>query len=400
MSTGSPSHSIPSPQAPRLAWIDAMKGISILWIVFYHYFDCYNHRRYPSPITAEYFQTFFAQFAPSTPMGSLICGLKSVFLWVLQQGYFGVGVFVVLSGFGLSYSLTKTGGPTGGNWWTWYKKRILRLFPMYWLAHIIYLVSPFQAKLEPVDYRFFLSFLGDRVYPIYTMFFYLNPAWWFFGLLLQLYLICPLLFRLLQKIGPVWFLLLCGAATFGTRLAFLTVYPVSDNLEVGFCICRLWEFACGMALASLYRQKPEETARQLFGWPALFAGIVLFAGGFHCYRWGLGYAFVAPLCGTGLFLIVARAAKWLNRLPVAGAVISSIGAYSYGLFLLHQPYTIHMADLMKDYGLSAALGAAVVFVTCMTLLTMPVEKFLNKLTSRLLDSKKGVGAPAAASPII
>ena len=61
----------------------------------------------------------------------------------------------------------------------------MRLFPLYWLAHLVFLVSPFVILHDPVDYRFLLSFFGDRVYPVDKMFFYLVPAWWFLGLLIE-----------------------------------------------------------------------------------------------------------------------------------------------------------------------------------------------------------------------
>jgi peptidoglycan/LPS O-acetylase OafA/YrhL len=90
---------------------------------------------------------------------------------VLQFGFQAVGMFVVMSGFGLA--LFAGGNPENG-WGGWYRSRTLRLFPMYWVAHLIYLVSPFLAHLEPLVYRFILSFLGDRIVPIYTIFNYAN----------------------------------------------------------------------------------------------------------------------------------------------------------------------------------------------------------------------------------
>src|SRR5207244_9501806 len=160
---------------------------------------------------------------------------------VSQVGFHAVAGFLVLSGFGLTYSLAKTGNPAGG-WAGWCRARLLRLFPMYWLAHLVYLISPFVARPEPVDYRFVLSLLGDRVYPVDSIFFYANPAWWYFGLLLELYLVFPVLFRLLQKLGPVGFLVLCGAVTLTSRYLMLSVIPVNGcYVQCAFFGSRLWE---------------------------------------------------------------------------------------------------------------------------------------------------------------
>ena len=44
--------------------------------------------------------------------------------------------------------------------------------PMYWVAHLVYLVSPFVARLEPVDDRIILSLLGLRFIDIEMNFMY------------------------------------------------------------------------------------------------------------------------------------------------------------------------------------------------------------------------------------
>jgi peptidoglycan/LPS O-acetylase OafA/YrhL len=128
--------------------------------------------------------------------------------------------------------------------------RVLRLFPMYWVAHLIYLVSPFEARYDPIDYRFILSFLGDRMYPV-QMIEYLTPAWWYFGLILELYLIFPLLFRLLQKAGVQWFLVICAAETVLCRYILLfNIFQTDGMVLSAFCGSRLWEFAFGMVVGS------------------------------------------------------------------------------------------------------------------------------------------------------
>src|ERR1051325_907985 len=184
-------------ESVRLQWIDGMKGISILWIVFFHGF---SFLQFPWPLSEGDFAKMRAICQPASSLGELGCTLEAIAVAVVKFGFHAVAVFLVLSGFGLTYSLAKTGDPQGG-WVGWFRGRVLRLFPMYWLAHVVYLVFPFQSRPEPIDYRFVLSFFGDRFYPIDMIFYYFNPALWYFGLLLQLYLAFPLLFRLLQRAG-------------------------------------------------------------------------------------------------------------------------------------------------------------------------------------------------------
>src|SRR5581483_2644399 len=103
--------------------------------------------------------------------------LRFIWLKVSGLGFHAVGVFIILSGWTLMQST-------------------LRLYPMYWVAHLVYLLSPFEARLEPVDGRIFLSLLGLRFIDIEMNFMYLNAAWWYFSMLIQFYLIFPLLFQM------------------------------------------------------------------------------------------------------------------------------------------------------------------------------------------------------------
>lgn len=395
--------------AGRLAWVDIMKGIAILWIVLFHFFQTYSRGRFPYFLKADYFSSFMGpclqesgapeSVAPQSILQVLGCAGEAGLLAVVQLSFHAVGVFLVLSGFGLTYSLARTGGPTGG-WGAWYSSRLVRLFPMYWLAHLIYLVSPFVARPEPIDYRFVLSFFGDRVYPIDTIFYYMNPAWWFFGLLLQLYLVFPLLFRLLQRMGPVRFLILCAVVTLAARYALLNILRTHGHyIQGGVFLSRLWEFAIGMVLGMLYRRDPGAVERRLFSAGALLAGIVIYTLALYTYRNNIVYTFSDPLAGTGLFLILAQASLWISWLGNPGlgntglgniglggveAVLAYVGKYSYSLFLLHQPHVIYLGQRVHELSVPAFLVLCVVVLAVLATVSGWLEQILNRWTSRLL----------------
>jgi hypothetical protein len=132
-------------------------------------------------------------------------------------------------------------------WGAWYRSRFLRLYPMYWVAHLVYLVSPFVVRPEQVDGRIVLSLLGLRFVDIEMNFYYLNPAWWYFSMLIQFYLLFPLLFWAARRLGPWTFLLTACAVGFLARYLMLVVYPQNGMwIQGGFAVCRLPEFALGM----------------------------------------------------------------------------------------------------------------------------------------------------------
>lgn len=256
---------------------------------------------------------------------------------------------------------------------------------MYWVAHLVYLVSPFQARLDPLDYRFVLSLLGDRVVPIGTIFYYFNPALWYFGLLLQLYLVYPVLFVALQRLGVTRFLLVAAVVTFGARWALVFAMPVNGEwVQGGFFACRLWEFALGMTAGALWRRRPAGIDAIVLSRRGFLAGGVLYALGLYSYGALWSYVFTDALIGTGLTVVLACVARELGRLRRIGAAAITVGASSYGLYLVHQPYVLYFGARMRSLDTAAfAVGAGEIIAILVLGATMP-ERGVNALTSRVL----------------
>ncbi len=343
---------------PRLQWIDGLKGFAILWIVLFHTFKEWDVTEAADPLWAW-------------------------FSWLVRLAFHSVGVFFLMSGVGLALSMAR-GRPKNG-WIGWYRSRVLRLFPMYWLAHAIIAVSPLATTWEPIDRRFLLSLLGDRAWPIDDMFYYLNASWWYFGTLLQLYLVFPALWIVLESVGTPIFLLLCGAFTIGLRYWLLVIHPVSGNfVQGGFGLCRLWEFAFGMAVGLALAKAPQETERRLFSPVALVAGIVLFTIGVHANGTAAGYSASDALAGTGLFVILAHLARLALRVPPVGGTIVTVGAFSYGLYLLHQPYVITLGHSLQGHGAFVFFAVAFAAIAFMSAVGMQLEKVVNRAVARVL----------------
>jgi peptidoglycan/LPS O-acetylase OafA/YrhL len=373
----------------RLHWLDGIKGLAILWIVAFHFFSTYWNGSLPSPFGPHYFAAFIHRCAPSSAPAMVSCLAGAVGAAIVLLGREGVHVFIVMSGFGLVYSLARRGVPT--NWTGWYRSRLLRLFPLYWFAHVIYLISPFEFRPEPIDYRFVLSFLGDRICPVGTIFYYANAAWWYVGLILELYLIFPILFRLLQKVNAGWFLVLCGIETIFSRYLFLFVIPASPNYVVGaFCGCRLWEFAFGMVMGLWYRQNRAWMDEHLFSFAILMAGVTIYAAGVYSYTWSVAYTLTDGLIGTGLFVILAQIAYQSRRLRWLEAVITYVGIYSYGLYLLHEPSVIYLGIRMRTMSMSGFFAAACLIIAMIALVSAQIERYVNRLSDRFMSRAQDV----------
>ena len=377
----------------RLRWLDGIKGLAILWIAYFHCFGSYSDKRLPSPLDAHYFARFIHQVDPKSTGALIACIGEAIYAAIASVGFHAVGVFIVMSGFGLTYSLARTGGPRDG-WRAWYGSRLVRLFPMYWVAHLLYLVSPLEARLEPVDSRFILSFLGDRVVPIYTMFYYLNPAWWYFGLILELYLVFPLLFGLMRKVGAGWFLVICAGETIVSRYVILFVLKTSGYYLLGaFFGCRLWEFALGMVVGVWYRQARPWVDAWLFSFGGLIAGIALYTAGLYSYSSSLAYTLTDGLIGTGLFVILAHIAWQARRIPRCESMIAFVGVYSYGFYLIHQPYVIAFGQATRNWPMPVFAFAVLLPIAVLAIGASGLERLVNRVTDRALN--RFAGAPEA-----
>jgi len=383
--------------AARLIWLDGAKGISIIWIVFFHFFNTYTNSKLASPVAPHFFATFFESCAHSTPLAVARCAGESLFVGLSYLGFHAVAVFLVASGFGLTYSLAGRGNPAGG-WKGWYRARVIRLYPMYWLAHLVFLVAPFQFKPEPIDYRFWLSFAGDRVYPLRSIFYYANSAWWYFTLILQLYLVFPFLFRLLQKTGVKWFLILCALETVLSRYLILAVLGGSSRwVQGGFFGCRLWEFALGMALGMTERESAGALEELILSLRGVVFGVAIYGVGLYTYGSALTNTVTDALTGTGLFLILSNLASVSDAARGRlGAALVYAGMYSYGLYLLHEPFVVYLGIRMRWMGMPMFVASAFVIIALMVVVSAQIERYVNDSTKRILNRGVSTVVPAAS----
>src|SRR5438132_1610817 len=346
----------------RLLWLDISKGLAILVVAYFHFFRTYYQYGVLPP--ADW----------NNLAGSVLTILRLVWFKVSGLGFHAVGVFIILSGWTLMQSTMRRAESSAVAWGTWYRARFLRLYPMYWVAHLVYLLSPFIARLEPVDERIVLSLLGLRFIDISMNFMYLNAAWWYFAMLIQFYLMFPLLFWAARRFGAWPFLLGACALGFVVRYLLLDVYPVHGLWTLGgFAICRLPEFAFGMALG-MWHLKPVLSERSelngttsrvesaLLRGPGLIAGIGLYPLALKLYANGIAYVFCDFATGACCFLAIVGIAGLLSRVGGLGKIIALVGMYSYGLYLIHQPYAIWLGLRIRPISISlfllVFLGAA------------------------------------------
>jgi peptidoglycan/LPS O-acetylase OafA/YrhL len=361
----------------RLVWLDVTKGLAILVVVYFHFFRTYfEHRVLPA--------ADWSNFGAST--GTV---LKHVWLELSGLGFHAVGAFIILSGWALMQSTAMRAASGRVAWSQWYRARLFRLYPMYWVAHVVYLLSPFVARFEKIDGRIVLSLLGLRFIDIGMNFFYLNAAWWYFSMLIQFYLIFPLLFAAARKLGPGTFLLVACFIGFFSRYLMLIVYPQNGLwLLGGFAINRLPEFALGMALAMWYARSPARAERLLLNGRALMTGVVLYPAALQLYANGYTYIFVDFATGTCCFLVLVGVSGIISRFAFPSKLFALVGAFSYGIYLLHHPYVIWLGLRIREQSIAMFLIIAAVTLALISALGIVLEKATNALVAKILPTKK------------
>jgi peptidoglycan/LPS O-acetylase OafA/YrhL len=365
------------PVTKRLLWLDAAKGLAILWVVYFHFFNTYFEHR-----------TLLAADWSGLAAGAISI-LKLVWLKVSGLGFHAVSVFIILSGWALMQSTAARAASGPVAWGTWYRARFLRLYPMYWVAHLVYLISPFVARFERVDSRILLSLLGLRFVNISMNFYYLNAAWWYFSMLIQFYLLFPLLFWAARRLGPWAFLLAACAVGFYARYLMLMVYPQNGMWILGgFAISRLPEFALGMALGMWHSRSTARVERFLLGGAGLATGLLLYPAALQLYHNGYTYIFVDFATGACCFLVLVGLAGIISRFPLPAKVFGLVGAFSYGIYLIHQPYVIWLGLRIREQPIWMFLLICVATLTVLSAWGMFLEKSTNALVNKLIPARK------------
>ncbi len=348
----------------RLQWIDQIKGVAILAIVLFHFFQ-----NYPD------------QF-------SLVAGLNRN---GAKLGYAAVDIFFVMAGFNISFVMATK--PKVIEWKSWLQKRIARLYPTYFLAVgcslLLYVL--FHGKKLSLDLKFILSCLGWAGYNLQSI----NPGFWFFTVILEVYLVTPLLFRFykdqperLLVTGILLGILTKAIAALARGGPFYIYF-----LQTNFLGSYLFQYCLGLYWGFIYVQ--YQGFRRIDG--LIAAGV--FTTGFLSYI-GMEFKGIDIVYMLGfdivftpfMFLLLHQGLQQLARVQGCNGVRSGLaiaGIYSYQIYLIHQPLLVTVFPyLAKIVTLSQIPELLLSFLAISGLLTLYVylftalENFLRKSFTR------------------
>lgn len=383
----------------RLTWLDPIKGIAILGIVLYHTaialfgIPPFDHPKDDwLPLLDR-----LAQLQPWPNDRIIPFLILNLFRDIGWLGYQGVHLFLVLSGFGLTWSIARQSPTSDVNIKQFFQRRLWRIFPLFWMGHIFFLffhALTGQPDISIDDPRFYLSLIGFRFFP--ETFYYVASAWWYVGLILQLYLVFPLLWAWLHRQGLWPFGIGTAAITLFSRYALLMV--VSSNHEMWsmgvLFVTRLFEFTFGMGLAYWLARRPQgfEDLRQK-RW--LLAGAVLL----YLLALSLSFTLAGSLVAHSL---LAVSLFWISyNLMQSGLLLFKplnhtltwLGRQSYGLMILHQPllWWFIAWGLPRVQPYILFLGLLISFLILTILGAAVFSTIVDRLSDKLTQTLAGLG---------
>lgn len=326
-------------KAPRLGWLDPLRGILALGVAVYHLSVWFELTRSGSAWNMA----------------------------IAKAGNFGVSAFFVLSGFLLFRTapwarIRKEGV---GRFWL---RRFLRLAPVFYLACTLNVVFRLGMGPEP-SLRFItenLSLAFGAIHPNHA----LVTGGWYVGLVALLYAAYPALAWLREKAGPRGGLVFLAALALGLWLWSLpsTLHGVMGqepwNRFHAYVLApnQLFLLAWGGLLAGLHggtQRRLDPRMALLLCVPLLWILLrpsPLFFDHLAVLTGWIRYRYLLTVAA----LVALAAFSQHVRPGWAGRQLSRLGDWSYGLYLLH-PFTMKLVapHLAGPWGFGLSLALAI-----------------------------------------
>jgi peptidoglycan/LPS O-acetylase OafA/YrhL len=284
-----------------------------------------------------------------------------------MHGDEGVDIFLMLSGFGLTLSMYDE------SFLSFFKRRLLKLVPSYWLSLLIVVfLSHFLAKdtvhgIKDILYHVLFLHIFSPKY-----LFSINMSWWFMGIIFPLYALFYLLKPLIKKgLSGLIFIIGISLTLIGIALVYHYSPIPAQNVYYQYCLPRIISFFIGI-VAGIYWKGTNKGGINLF----LLSLSVLF---YFYFSVLFDTAFLTyPIYG----LIVAGGAYFLIKSsPLLNNFFHWLGYYSYEIYLLHQPfiwyYNLYFVNKFfgkpENHKLLVLIGILIGFLLS-TLLAIAIKK--------------------------
>lgn len=376
-----------SPIANRSAAIDALRGLAILAVVLHHF-----HIHVPA--AGSVFQRW-----PH--------GVQAV---VFSSGYYGVMLFLVISGYLItSLSIQRWGSIGAVRPVPFYGLRFARIVPLLVLLIIVLVplhlfgVTGFVIPADKSSLAHVLSAtLTFRLNTLESAGYFLPACWgvlWSLSIEEMFYLGFPVLARIVRRTLPF---ALCLAV-------FVVLGPIARRNWPDYDDHTYLECMDGIAIGCLTalvaaRWRPSRVASLILLLTGFLAvGLIEFCRG-ATFEWGLTHngLYISVLdLGTAALILAARALPSPRWLLLAATPMAVVGQCSYEIYLSHSFLTVGLGRLFKSLepepayvSLWYAIGTLLSVV-----LGFALARYFSEPANRALRACFGVGRLNDGGPI-
>jgi len=296
--------------------------------------------------------------------------LHHAFPKVIKGGFVGVDIFFVISGYLIGSILFKNFDAKNFCIYTFYVRRIKRIFPALILVLVFCLVFGWFSLTDAEYIRlsvhakastlFYTNFILAKESGYFDVSAHTKPLMhlWSLAVEEQFYIFCPLLLYFVTKKG-FNIISICVSIillSFVLSIQTLHKHPIQAFY---YPLCRVWELASGVLLAYLTYtgvKIPQKLQVTINHWLNLFiykhdsvfsqktlievialVGLIINLSTILCLKKTSnfpGWYAVLPVAGT-LLIIAAGETTWVNKNILSNKVCLTIGLISYPLYLWH-----------------------------------------------------------------
>lgn len=311
----------------RVFYLDFIRAIAVIAIILTHYNAVFL-------------------FANPPQLQNIILTYRVGNIYI---GDFGVALFFIISGAALMYVYDETCELK-----TFYKKRFMSIYPMFWIAYLIAFLFQFYGQkcvtrgIPRINFLYTLFGFDGYFNGVQPNFYILGE--WFLGCIILIYLVFPLL-RWGVKKHPY----ITIAIAIILYVLSVTIYNGPFN-KVELITTRIPEILFGM----LFVKYIKKSTWQLAG----ISLIVLIVNTILAPSFDASiqttYVGIASFC---VLTFVATYIKWnwIHRL------CSWLSKYSYAIFLTHHVIINKMAGSFDLYNMTR-LDSIVLFIACIVLI--------------------------------
>ncbi|MDX2241853.1 MAG: acyltransferase [Leptolyngbyaceae cyanobacterium bins.302] len=330
-------------RSQRLAWLEGIRILAVAALLLYQAQLRYTAYAYtPQPTGLQDNLSQVVTITRNLPDMGLLTKTFGLPVWF---GFQFIDVFVLISGFSLVLSLK--GNPLEPL--EFLKQRLSRVlwtfWTVAWLSYpVLWAISVATKSYLPNAWFIFagISFPLVHAYNGQLLMSTSGP-WWLVSLIISFILLFPWLWYLMNRWGASNLLMVSVLITLIYRALSVFVFGGHPNYVIwdspagwhpfALFLAKLSTFVLGMVVAQAFLQgaSPIHWKAQR----ALMVGIPIYAVGFVCQFYYVGWIFCDLLLPIGLTLCCMVISRWLAQWHWLAMGMIAIGAHTFSYFLLH-----------------------------------------------------------------